>query len=193
MGVSILIQLWYSKRERSSKFGAERCWLHQTSTTSLSLNIIAKTKWKLPLESVEKVASKTECPKLFQAGLNYHSLKNTNHLLFHLGCLSFGSIGTLSGVTEIWTITCIVLERKRKICMPLEKSGRLSNNQINIMILSVWSMGIFVSILPLLNINRYVLEVKLEFFLSDSASYTKNVCLCVTNVWLCKLNFKCVS
>ena len=40
---------------------------------SLSLNIIAILKWKLPLESVEKVVSKTECPKLFQPGLNYHT------------------------------------------------------------------------------------------------------------------------
>ena len=40
---------------------------------SLSLNIIAILKWKLPLESVEKVVSKTECPKLFQPGLNYHN------------------------------------------------------------------------------------------------------------------------
>ena len=30
-------------------------------------------KWKLPLESVEKVVSKTECPNLFQPGLNYHT------------------------------------------------------------------------------------------------------------------------
>ena len=41
---------------------------------SLSLNIIAIIKWKLTLESVEKVVSKTECPKLFQPGLNYHNL-----------------------------------------------------------------------------------------------------------------------
>ena len=39
---------------------------------SLSLNIIAILKWKLPLEPVEKVVSKTECPKSFQLGLNYH-------------------------------------------------------------------------------------------------------------------------
>ena len=63
----------FRERERSSKFSAPCTAQHQTSTTSLSLNIIAILKWKLPLESVEKVVSKTECPKLFQAGLNYHS------------------------------------------------------------------------------------------------------------------------
>ena len=41
-------------------------------STSLSLNIIAMLKWKLLLESVEKVVSKSECRKLFQPGLNYH-------------------------------------------------------------------------------------------------------------------------
>ena len=48
--------------------------MHWTSTTSCTLNIIAILKWKLPLESVEKVVSKTECPKLLQPGLNYHTL-----------------------------------------------------------------------------------------------------------------------
>ena len=40
---------------------------------SLSLNIKAILKWILPLESVEKVVSKSECWKLFQLGLNYHT------------------------------------------------------------------------------------------------------------------------
>ena len=40
---------------------------------SLSLNIIAISKWILLLESVEKVVSKSECRKLFQLGLNYHN------------------------------------------------------------------------------------------------------------------------
>ena len=40
---------------------------------SLSLNIIAISKWILPLESVEKVVSKSERRKLFQLGLSYHS------------------------------------------------------------------------------------------------------------------------
>ena len=73
MGVFILIQLSYSERERSSKFSAPCTAQHQTSTTSLSLNIIAILKWILPLESVEKVVSKSECRKLFQLGLNYHN------------------------------------------------------------------------------------------------------------------------
>ena len=31
-------------------------------------------KWKVPLESVEKVVSKSECRKLFQLGLNHHNV-----------------------------------------------------------------------------------------------------------------------
>ena len=92
-------------------------------------------------------------------GLKSFTLVGSKKNYFDLGCLAFGCFGTLSGVTEIWTITCIVLERKWKICMSLDKSGRLSNNQINMMIFVIWSMGIFVSVLPLFNINRYVLEV----------------------------------
>ena len=80
-----------------------------------------------------------------------------------LGCLTFASCGTLAGVTEIWTITCIVYERHRTICTPLTKAGRLSNYQINLMICAIWSMGFLIAVLPLMNINSYVLEVRFEF------------------------------
>ena len=66
------IAMIFRERGRSSKFGAECTTLHQTSTTTLSLNIIAILKWKLPLKSVGKGVSKSECPKLFRSRLNYH-------------------------------------------------------------------------------------------------------------------------
>ena len=58
--------------------GAASTAQHHTLTTSLSLNIIAILKRKLTLESVEKVVSQTECPKLFQPGLNYHKVGGQN-------------------------------------------------------------------------------------------------------------------
>ena len=99
----------------------------------------------------------------------------TSLIQFHVGCLTFGAFGTLSGVTEIWTITCIVYERRRKICNPLDKYGRLSNYQINMMIISIWGIGIFVSILPLLSINRYVLEVIKDMLLLSKYSFLIHV------------------
>ena len=86
-------------------------------------------------------------------------LLNQRLFLFITGCISFGSIGTLAGVTEIWTITCIAYERHRAICTSLTKTGRLSSFQINLMILFIWVLGIFVSFLPLTGINKYVSEV----------------------------------
>ena len=73
----------------------------------------------------------------------------------------FGSFGTLAGVTEIWTITAIALERYRTISTPLTKVRRLSSCQIHLIITFIWTLGIFVSILPLMGINRYVAETYL--------------------------------
>ena len=47
------------------------------------------------------------------------------------GCILFGGFGTLAGLTEIWTITCIAYERHRAISTPLTKAGRLSSFQVS--------------------------------------------------------------
>ena len=46
------------------------------------------------------------------------------------GCVSFGGFGTLAGLTEIWTITCIAYERHRAISTPLTKARKLSSFQV---------------------------------------------------------------
>ena len=46
------------------------------------------SKWKLPLESVEKVVSKSECRKLFQLGLNYHTALPPDNKMFATPLLS---------------------------------------------------------------------------------------------------------
>ena len=56
---------------------------------------------------------------------------NTVCFLFP-GCVSFGGFGTLAGLTEIWTITCIAYERHRAISTPLTKARKLSNFQVTI-------------------------------------------------------------
>ena len=81
--------------------------------------------------------------------------------MFLTGCLLFGGLGTLSGVVEIWTITCIAVERHRAISTPLTKVQRLTSSQINCLIGIIWLAGISVSILPLCGINKYVAETYL--------------------------------
>ena len=44
-----------------------------------------------------------------------------------IGCFAFGGLGTLAGLSEIWTITCITYERYRAISTPLTKARRLSS------------------------------------------------------------------
>lgn len=79
-------------------------------------------------------------------------------ILGEIGCVSFGGFGTLSGLSEIWTITCITYERYRTISTPLTKARRLTNFQINFMICGIWVCGCGFSFLPILGINAYVSE-----------------------------------
>ena len=49
-----------------------------------------------------------------------------------LGCLAFGSLGTLAGLTEIWTMASIAFERMRAISTPLTQVNKLRSFQVEI-------------------------------------------------------------
>ena len=77
--------LWFfgtrlPKRERGRRSSVPHALLSTKLRWPLSLNIIAISKWILPLESGEKLVPKSECRKLFQLGVNYHSQRHGSTL-----------------------------------------------------------------------------------------------------------------
>ena len=99
-------------------------------------------------------------------------------LIFFSGCAWFGGVGTLSGLGEIYTITCIAYERCRAISSPLRRLNNSqvgdldqkiiifhlfsSFSQINLLIMGSWLISLGFAILPLVDIGAYVTDVSLK-------------------------------
>ncbi|XP_023340528.1 opsin, ultraviolet-sensitive [Eurytemora carolleeae] len=75
-----------------------------------------------------------------------------------LGCLSFGSLGNMAGLAQIWTLTMIAYDRAMAIFYPLRREKRMRHGQVKLIVLGIWVAALFFSMCPLLGINSYVAE-----------------------------------
>ncbi len=73
----------------------------------------------------------------------------------------FACLGTCAGLSQIWTIMIISLERVNAIFNPMSKTKRFGHVQVTRWVTCVWAASAFFSVAPLLGWNRYVSEVNL--------------------------------
>ncbi len=78
-----------------------------------------------------------------------------------IGCYVFACLGICAGLSQIWTIMIISLERVNAIFNPMSKTKRFGHVQVTRWVTCVWAASAFFSVAPLLGWNRYVSEVNL--------------------------------
>lgn len=59
-----------------------------------------------------------------------YPLKSCHYRLCFQGCSTFATLGTMSGLVQIWTIMVISVERAHVILHPLATDRHLSNTQV---------------------------------------------------------------
>ncbi|XP_071515155.1 opsin, ultraviolet-sensitive-like [Panulirus ornatus] len=75
-----------------------------------------------------------------------------------LGCEAYGAVSLLAGLSAIWFLTAISLDRYRVVRLSLNTHHRISRSQTRVVVFVVWVASCVVTALPLLGWNRYVPE-----------------------------------
>ena len=72
----------------------------------------------------------------------------------------YGTLSVISGMSSIWNLTAITVERAWTIfCITRAKNNMITWTKMGLVVLVIWASALAVSIAPLVGWNRYVYEV----------------------------------